>query len=175
MRVPTSSGVRGSKTARRGASVKTDKVKDYLAQATARVEEEDRHLLMIDVSERCIAARLAMYLREYFADYDVDVEYNRHGTDKKKLYDLVDKYDRSRARDDEGQRVLPDVIVHRRGNDDSNLLIIEMKKSAANQDDMERAQRRIRAFRDELGYKFGALVVCETKVHPAISVEEWYE
>ena len=77
---------------------------------------------MVDVSERCIAARLAMYLREYFTDYDVDAEYNRHGEDKKKLYDLVDKRDCSRDRDDEGQTVLPDVIVHRRGDDDSNLL-----------------------------------------------------
>lgn len=62
----------------------TDVAKDYLVQATARVEEEDRHLLVVDVSERCIAARLAMYLRDALAaDYDVDVEYNRHDPDKK--------------------------------------------------------------------------------------------
>ena len=152
--------------------MKTDEVKDYLMQATARVQKEDNHLLMIDVSERCIAARLAMYLREYFADYDVDTEYNRHGEDKKKLYDLVDKHDCSRDRGDEGQTVLPDVIVHRRGDDDSNLLIIEMKKSA-NQDGMTRDRRRIQAFRAELGYESGALVVCKTKGHSAIFVE-WY-
>ena len=153
--------------------MRTDEVKDYLTQATARVEKEDSHLLMVDVSERCIAARLAMYLREYFADYDVDAEYNRHGEDKKKLYDLVDKHDCSRDRGDEGQRVLPDVIVHRRGDDDSNLLIVEMKKSA-NQGDIARDRHRIKAFRAELGYEFGALVVCETKGHSAIFFE-WYE
>ena len=133
--------------------MKTDKVKDYLEQATARVEAEDRHLLMIDVSERCIATRLAMYLREYFDNYNyaVDVEYNRHGEDKKQLHDLVRKHNCSRASDDGGQRVLPDVIVHRRGVDDSNLLIIEMKNGEP------RRYCRIRAFRDELGYKFGAL------------------
>ncbi len=153
--------------------MRTDEVKDYLEQATVRVEKEDCHLLMIDVSERCIAARLAMYLREYFADYHVDVEYNRHGEDKKKLYDLLDRNDCRRDRDDEGQRVLPDVIVHQRGNDDSNLLIIEMKKSA-NKGDIEKDKRRIKAFRAELGYQFGALVVCETKGHSAIYFE-WYE
>ena len=94
--------------------MRTDEVKDYLARATASVEEEDRHLLMTNLSERCIAARLAMYLREYFADYDVDVEYNRHGEDKKQLYDLVYDHDCARDRGDEGQTVLPDVIVHRR-------------------------------------------------------------
>ena len=152
--------------------MRADEAKDCLTQATARVKKEDNHLLMVDVSERCIAARLAMYLREYFTDYDVDAEYNRHGEDKKKLYDLVDKRDCSRDRDDEGQTVLPDVIVHRRGDDDSNLLIIEMKKSA-NKDGMARDRRRIQAFRAELGYEFGALVVCETKGHSAISFE-WY-
>lgn len=154
--------------------MKTDEAKDYLVRATARVEEEDRHLLMVDVSERCIAARLAMYLRDAQpADYDVDVEYNRHGPDKKQLYDLMDEHDCARdRRRDEGQTVLPDVIVHKRSVD-SNLLIIEMKKSA-NQRGLERDRRRIRAFRDELGYEFGALVVCKTGDCPSITVE-WYE
>lgn len=152
----------------------TDVAKDYLVQAAARVEEEDRHLLVVDVSERCIATRLAMYLRDALsADYDVDVEYNRHGPDKKQLYDLMDKHDCDRDhRRDEGQTVLPDVIVHKRGVD-SNLLIIEMKKSA-NRRGLVRDWRRIRAFRDELGYQFGALVVCKTGDRPAIDVE-WYE
>ena len=153
--------------------MKTDKAKCYLEQATARVEEEDRHLLEIDVSERCIAARLAMYLREYFYNYHVDVEYNRDGEDKKKLHDLVYKHDCYRARDDEGQRVLPDVIVHKRGNNNSNLLVIEMKKLAAHQADIEKDKLRIRVFRKELDYKFGALVVCETKGNPTIYVKEW--
>ena len=154
--------------------MKTCEAQDYLVQATARVEKEDRHLLMVDVSERCIAARLAMYLRDAMpADYDVDVEYNRHGPDKKQLYDLMDKHDCARdLRRDEGQTVLPDVIVHKRGVD-TNLLIIEMKKSA-NQRGMDRDRRRIRAFRNELGYQFGALVVCKTGDRPAIAVE-WYE
>lgn len=152
--------------------MRTDTVKDYLAGATAKVIEEDCHLLVVNVSERCIAARLAMYLREYFIDYDVDVEYNRHGDDTKQLHHLVDNHDCSRDRD-EGQTVLPDVVVHGRGHDKSNLLIIEMKKSG-NQSGMEKDRRRIRAFRAELGYELGALVVCEIGNHPSISVE-WYE
>jgi len=138
----------------------------------ARVEKDDRHLLTIDVSERSIAARLAMYLREYFADHHVDVEYNRHGEDTKKLHDLIYGCDCPRDRD-EGKTVLPDVIVHRRGVDDSNLLIIEMKKST-NHEGVEKDRRRIRAFRKELGYRLGALVVCKTKGQSEISVE-WYE
>ena len=151
----------------------TDEAIDHLERANARVENEDRHLLMVNVSERCIAARLAMYLREYFADHDVDVEYNRHGDDTKHLHDLVDKNDCPRNRE-EGQTVLPDVIVHRRGVDHSNLLIIEMKKSRHRRG-IERDCRRIQAFRAELRYEFGALVVCETGDHPSITVAKWYE
>ena len=151
--------------------MRTDKVKDYLERAKARVENEDRHLLVVNVSERCIAARLAMYLQEYLTDYDVDVEYNRHGDDTKKLHHLIDNYDCSRDRD-EGQTVLPDIVAHGRGHDKSNLLIIEMKKSG-NQSGMEKDCRRIQAFRAELGYEFGALVVCKMGNHPSISVK-WY-
>ena len=151
-------------------SVRASQVKLHLERATTRVEEEDGHLLMIDVSERCIAARLAMYLREYFPAYDVDVEYNRHGKDKKQLYELVYHHGVHRDRDDEGQTVLPDVIVHRRGVDESNLLIIEMKKSE-NRVGLEKDRRRIRAFQRELGYKFGALVICQTGEQSEISVE----
>ena len=80
----------------------------------------------------------------------------------------MDKHDCARdLRRDEGQMVLPDVIVHKRGVD-TNLLIIEMKKSA-NQRGMDRDRRRIRAFRNELGYQFGALVVCKTGDRPAIA------
>ena len=146
-------------------------VKDHVTRAMARVEKNDRHLLMIDVSERSIAARLAMYLSERFKGHDVDVEYNRHGEDTKKLHDLI--YDYGCPREREDTTVLPDVIVHRRGSDDSNLLIIEMKKSTS-REGVENDRRRIRAFRQELGYKLGALVVCKTKGQCEISVE-WYE
>ena len=154
--------------------MRTDEVRHYLERAKARVENKDRHLLMINVSERCIAARLAMYLREYFADYDVDVEYNRDGNVTKQLHDLVYNQNcpHDRGEETQGQSVLPDVVVHRRGSDDSNLLIIEMKKSA-NQAGIERDRRRIQAFRSELRYQFGALVVCKTGDHPSIAVEWW--
>ena len=150
----------------------TDETRDRLERARARVADEDCHLLKVNVSERCIAARLAMYLREYFADHDVDVEYNRHGDDTKHLHDLVYRRDCSRDRE-EGHTVLPDVIVHKRGVDHSNLLIIEMKKSR-HRSGIEKDRRRIEAFRAELGYKFGALVVCSTGDHPSIALEKWY-
>ena len=148
-----------------------DEVKNYLDRAIARVEDEDQHLWMVDVSERCIAARLAMYLREYLDDYDVDVEYNRDGPDVKRLHAVMRDCPRNR---DEGKSVLPDVVVHKRGMKDSNLLVIEMKKASTKESDIESDCRRIQALRKEYDYKVGSLVVCKTGEHSAIS-GKWYE
>ena len=150
--------------------MRTDEARKYLERAKTRVEAEDRHLLEVDVSERCIAARLAIYLREYFWDFDVDVEYNRNGRDVKRLQNVVRDCPRDR---DDGQSVLPDVVVHRRGLCDSNLLVIEMKK-VSRKSGIDRDRRRIKAFRKQLQYKFGALVVCKTGENSAICVE-WHE
>ena len=149
--------------------MRTDQARNYLDRAKAKVEKDDLHLLRVDVSERCIAARLAMYLREYFDDYDydVDVEYNRDGPDVKRLCEVIRDCPRDR---DEGQSVLPDVIVHRRGKRDSNLLVIEMKK-APNRTGLDSDRRRIRRFQKQLDYKAGALVICRTGRHAAIAVE----
>lgn len=141
----------------------TGEAKDYLKRAIAQIIEKDRYLLRVGVNERCISARLAMYLRDVLQadhpEYDVDVEYNRHGRDTKHLHDLLWARNCPRNRDDDGgQRVLPDVIVHQRENNDANLLIIEMKKSP-NRYGLESDRLRIKAFRDQLRYNFGARLV----------------
>lgn len=66
--------------------------------------------------------------------------------------------------------VLPDVIVHRRGDSNSNLLVIEMKK-ASNRSGLDSDRKRLKAFRKELGYNLGALVVCRTGSCPKVHVE----
>jgi hypothetical protein len=84
-------------------------------------------LLENDLSERCIASRLAMYLQAEFLDYSVDVEYNRHGYIPKKL-GLPDEC--ANYWDELGRAfVVPDIIVHRRGSDGPNILVFEVKKT----------------------------------------------
>ena len=121
-----------------GAKVRTDELKLYLKQAIDRVKDEDRHLLDINGNERSIAARLAMYLQEYFTNYDVDVEYNR------------DREGVKRLRRNEGIqcRVQPDVIVHRRGDEKSNLMVIEMKKKSSPPSAIKNDRKRLTELRD---------------------------
>ena len=112
--------------------------------------ELDHYLLRVDASERSISHRLAMHLTSRFPNFDVDCEYNRAGFDVKRL-----KLRERTPRDDELEAVtvFPDIVVHKRGNNESNLLVVEMKKSSSNVSsdyDFE----KLRAFVRELGYKY---------------------
>jgi len=62
-------------------------------------------------AERCLTFRLGYYLQNEFKNYNVDSEYNRHIKNVKVLDD---------------KNVFPDLIIHKRLNDDNNLLWIEI-------------------------------------------------
>jgi hypothetical protein len=72
-----------------------------------------------------LARRLVPCVSEV-SDLHVDVEYNRHGPGREAVEKAVDHL----LNTDEDQRVLPDIIVHRRGDDDANLLVVECKINA---------------------------------------------
>jgi hypothetical protein len=125
-------------------------VKNRVEAALAVFEEEDYHLLEHDLSERCISARVAMYLQELFPDYSVDVEYNRAGETPKRL-NLPEHC--ANYVDEQGRAlVVPDVIIHRRGAEGPNLLAIEVKKTS-NPDGSACDRERIQALRTQLQYQ----------------------
>jgi len=139
-----------------------EEVKRRVGDALTAFETADRYLLENNLSERCIAARLAIHLQRIFPDYQVDVEYNRAGATPKRL--------------DVPRRalVVPDIVVHRRGPAGPNLLALELKKTT-NRRGADSDRERIRAFRERLGYSYGALLQCETRPRhePHIRVLEW--
>ena len=147
-------------------------VRERLEAALVRLAETDLYLLEYDLSERCIAGRLAMYLQDVFPDHTVDIEYNRAGNIPKRL-NLPD--DCANYRDEHGEAlVVPDVIVHQRGADGPNLLVLELKKTS-NPARFHCDRRRVVAFREQLGYEYGALIACETRPHHThgARVEAW--
>ena len=79
-------------------------------------ETDDHH----HVGERAIVFRFAHYLQnildqdKQFNGYNLDCEYNRNGIECKALPAFPNG-------------VYPDVILHRRGRNDKNLLVIEFK------------------------------------------------
>ncbi len=87
----------------------------------------DDDLLCRDVNERAITHKLAEYLQRQFSDLKVDCEYNRHGDDDPKKLVVAPEHTWTDCVD--AETVYPDIIVHKRGHDCSNELVIEVKKS----------------------------------------------
>lgn len=122
--------------------------------ALDRLINEQSELLDLDLSERALTHHFARILAELIqGKYDVDVEYNRHGSDPKRLY-----LPRRKALDRElrATTVFPDVIVHRRNTDEFNLLVLEIKKPG---ESVDYDSLKLKAFRNELHYQHAAHVI----------------
>lgn len=149
-----------------------DEVRKRLLAALQELEENDSVLLENDLSERCITFRLAMYLQNVFPEYSVDAEYNRKGASPKtlRLPEQCANYENN----DGAPFVVPDIIVHQRGPDGPNILVLELKKTT-NRSPRDCDRERIHAFREQLHYGSAALIECETRKGrtPSASIAEW--
>lgn len=149
-------------------------VEERLKRALQRLGDEDALLLENDLSERCIAARLALYLQPEFTGHKVDVEYNRAGEIKKRV-PLSEECDTRKNREGNPLAV-PDVIVHHRGDNAENILVLELKKTS-NPAGWDCDRERVRAFREHLDYEFAALIECETREGEVASIviADWFD
>jgi hypothetical protein len=137
------------------ASPTEEEVHAAVDAAIASLCASAQHLLDADASERSLSHRLAVHLIPRFEHYEIDCEYNRDRFSVKKLM-LSERG----VKDDEldAVTVFPDIIVHKRGSQDQNLLVLEMKKASSSVDhayDIE----KLSAFKTELGYRFAVHVV----------------
>jgi len=73
----------------------------------------DSDLLIRDNYEVTISCKFSQYLFSEFPKYDVDCEYNKHIDDDKELNGIG--------------IVRPDIVIHKRGTDEKNLVYIEIK------------------------------------------------
>jgi hypothetical protein len=129
---------------RRELRKRVDKALDSLLAA-------DAELLERNAAERAIGGRLAAHLAPLFPDHHVDVEYDRHGLEPKAV-DLPPE-----CRGGGRRRVVPDIVVHRRGSDDQNLLAIELKKET-NRESRDCDRAKLKAMRKQLNYQAGVLI-----------------
>ncbi|MGA8153282.1 MAG: hypothetical protein WB952_20190 [Terriglobales bacterium] len=137
------------------------RLREGLGAALARLVADDRDLLLLDANERAITGRLGMYLQELFPEWNVDCEYNR-----------ILAFVKEVTVNGEITRVVPDVIVHQR-NTGNNLAVFEVKKQGnAGRDDDDR--RKLRALRDQLGYRFAGFLKLRTgPENPGVESLEW--
>ncbi len=130
-------------------------MRERLQAALETLVLHDSYLFEIGVSERAIMGRLTVYLTHLFPSYSVDLEYNRHGVEVKRAKVPVEC---ANAADPDGTKIIvPDLVVHQRGHDRDNLLVLEAKKSSD-----PRGQHcdrlRLEALKREMRYQFAALL-----------------
>ncbi|RWJ32031.1 hypothetical protein [Mesorhizobium sp.] len=111
----------------------------------------DQQMIVVDVAERTLCARLAANLQHSFQEHSVHAEYNRHGVDPKEI-DLPNADGVLTS-----MRVFPDIIVHQPGHDRENILVIEVKKSTNAMPD-EADLRKLERIKEQIGYGFAAFL-----------------
>lgn len=122
-----------------------EQLKEDIRKAIDIYKKRDwEYLYSVNIYEPTISHHIAVYLESLFYDYDVDCEYNRHLTEDKKLHDC---------------KVRPDIIIHKRGNNNNNLVVFEIKKcgtkSKKGRDDIKKLESCIS---DGLSYKLGVFI-----------------
>lgn len=161
-------------------------IKVILENAISEVKRNDHQLLINDLSERSISYKLGVYLNYKFPGYHVDCEYNGYArSDNQKKYIIILRQkiiDLGRLRDSDRDKYLlkrsvyPDIIVHKR-EEDNNLLIIEVKKSTNNEiafDHEKLSRYTSNEYENNLNYQFGALITFITGSMEMTHKVDWY-
>ena len=131
-------------------------IESKIEDALSRMTSDDKYLLEHNLGERCLAHRFAVHLAAVFSDWDVDCEYNRNG-DRFKEIPLSDECRELLRRTD---RVVPDIIVHKRGPQGPNLLAVEIKREG--QPGEECDLTKLRGYISVIGYSYGLYVSFNT-------------
>jgi hypothetical protein len=120
----------------------------------------DAMLLESHAHERTVTHRLGLYLQQAFPKLHVDCEYNRQGVGS------------DPKRDSRRKRRFPDIVVHRRGNNSMNLLVIEAKPAWSSSDRKEMDREKLRRIVGEFGYRHAYLVVYSSGKSAALEFEK---
>ncbi|MHA3772643.1 hypothetical protein ACXR0O_13990 [Verrucomicrobiota bacterium sgz303538] len=150
----------------------------HLDRALERLMKDDYKLFEYDVNERTICGRLAFHLQFEFPDFHVDCEYNRREeapkavkkSDDQEIFELV-RLARATRRSSKRRKpfestdtitVFPDIVVHERGEQERNLLVIEAKKTTSTiTDKLDR--RKLFVYRKVFGYRFAKILCFGTR------------
>ncbi|WP_155864539.1 hypothetical protein [Deinococcus ficus] len=166
---------------------------EIVRQALQSVRNEPGNALRRGVAERSVTHSIAVYLHLAFPDLQVDCEYNRNGA-RPKYVDIPSahltpsarKPYREKAMKKRAKRVTtkkaieqwttfrtttyPDILIHERGTNDRNLLVIEVKMAGdgRGEDGASVDVAKLRAFTSPAGkmgaryhYQLGLFIVLE--------------
>lgn len=149
-----------------------DKLESEMRSCVYQLYDQDYQILAQDSGERAICGRLAMLMAASFPQHHVDIEYNRKdfGLEPKDI----------EMPDENGilttNRVFPDIIVHERGHNLRNLLVVEVKKSTNAVAD-EHDHAKLKALCWQLRYRNGFFLSLSTGPQADLGVVQydWFE
>jgi hypothetical protein len=134
---------------------------DAMNSALEDLVKRDEELLRYQAHELAHVHRFAVYLEGHLrsqlvnGDVTVDLDYDRDGQFAKVMH--VDPPLPPKAGEDGTVRFRPDLIIHRRGEDGPNVLVLEWKKEAG-RSDIALLQQRIVRIRQTFDYALGVIV-----------------
>ena len=159
-----------------------DEVKARVIAAVGKFRKNDIALIMVDAHERSMSHKLAQYVQEQFNGWDVDCEYNRHGSEPKEILEngswrrWANAY--TLLGDEKAKTIYPDIVVHRRLSDEDNLLVVEVKKSTTVSEsklDIDKLEA-LTSKNYEYRYHFGVQIVIAIDWHGNLADKyNWYE
>lgn len=152
-----------------------------LEEAIDRLYVNDFHLIENQAHERSITHMLAKHLSDIFTGYDIDCEYDTDITNltgnypKKKEIEILKnelekvkdhiKSSTDKSINEYGEiivplNIYPDIIIHRRGTNNLNTLIVELKKSTnTNRKSIKLDKLKLEAYTSQrLNYRLGAYI-----------------
>lgn len=128
-------------------AIMKERLIEIFESANRKFVSDDLDLLLSKVSERTLCGALMLHLNSHiknsmFADYKVDVEYNRNKNAKVKTYLKTISGPKDKI-----VKINCDLIVHSRGNiiNQDNLIAVEMKKSNRKQEEKDSDRERLMA------------------------------
>jgi hypothetical protein len=116
-------------------------IKKKIEKACTKLYQDSIDLILNKTHERTIAAEITNLLLPMFKDWNINVEYNREGNEGKS------------KRSPEGELLLPDIIIHTRGNAKGPNLAAIQVKGYWNPEDRTKDEEDLRKLRASYGYK----------------------
>ena len=163
--------------------IEVEELKNRIKKTIKIFYKNDFFLIDKETNERSITHKLAEYIQREFPEYHVDCEYNRMKKDRdmtsdeyfSKKLDLPKK--QTDSYDIEATTVYPDIIIHRRGNNNDNLLVIEVKKDIKDRQEAENFDiTKIKAYVKikELNYNYGLFLKLFKNPKETLERLDWY-
>lgn len=151
-----------------------DELEGVIKCCLRKLRKLNMYLLDINVNERTITSKLAKYLEEYIPEFDVDCEYNRfenNDTDDK-VKRLGLPKDNINWDNTEAKPIVPDIIVHKRGSQEKNILVIEVKKSSSSIPEISDKNKLIAFTKDPYNYELGLFL--KINIEDTHDTMDWY-